>query len=72
MKTRHNKLDADWTYQMIKVSQTRENIDDRKDAEKRTNERTNEPTNEQTSEQTNERAIERNEQKFTSEILRNS
>ena len=56
-----NKLDAVWTYLMMKVSQ-QENIEiNGKDTEKRTNEQANEKTN--------ERANERKEQKFMSEIL---
>ena len=58
-----NKLDADWTYPMIKVIQMRENIDE-------TNEETNQWMNKWTNEQTNERVSESTEQKFMNEILR--
>ena len=52
-----NKLDADWTYLIMKVRQMRANIDiNRKDPEKqRTSEGTNERTNERKSEQGNKR-----------------
>ena len=43
MNLKENKLDADWTYLMMKISQMRENIDiNGKDTEKGTNERTKE------------------------------
>ena len=54
-KLNHNKLDADWTYLMMKVSQMREDIDiNGKDTEKRMNEHTNEQIRKQIKERAKE------------------